>query len=58
MSVKYDKLLIFCIIKKGIDFLVILKKNNFKKLIIPIDRTLCIALRSKIIKVHFKVYLI
>ena len=34
MRIKHDKLLLFLIIKKGIDFLIILKKNDFKKLII------------------------
>ena len=41
MSIKYGKLLLFLIIKKGIDFLVIFLKNDFKKLIIPVDRSLC-----------------
>ena len=43
MSIKHDKLLLFSIIKKRIDFLVIFLKNDFKKLIIPVDRTLCIG---------------
>ena len=43
MSIKHDKLLLFLITKKGKDFLVIFLKNDFKKLIIPVDRTLCNA---------------
>ena len=43
MSIKHHKLLLFLIIKKGIDFLVIFFKNDFEKLIIPIDRTPCSA---------------
>ena len=48
MSIKHDKLLLFLITKKGKDFLVIFLKNDFKKLIIQVDRTLCTATDSKV----------
>ena len=38
MSIKYDKLLLYYIIKKVIDFLVTFLKNDFKKLIIPVNQ--------------------
>ena len=49
MSVKYDKLLLFLIIKKGIGFLMIFLKNDSKKVIFPVDRTLCSSVRAELV---------